>query len=318
MSTSEIGYQVPRLFKRITSHHNQAMQHFIKLREKKLYRREARTVIIQGSKTIRELTQQGFKLKSLAVTVKKEVKDPSDIKQPSLGVIKNPSSYKADNYFVTDINLARRILGTASKPGNHEIFAEIPIPDPYTDDDVMVNKDRVLVFDKVNDPGNVGTLVRTAKALGWKSGLVTSGTCDMFNDKTIRSSRALTMSWPHLLVEMPELMHYLSKHGFTPVVADMMPSKKNVWSPEHGETNDKAVAKPGTGVWFWNFGNKPNQLPKKMALILSSEHGGASNNPLLANEIRVSVPMSSTVESLNVANAGGIIMNELNRMMNPK
>jgi tRNA G18 (ribose-2'-O)-methylase SpoU len=315
MSTKAVGYELPKLFRRITSHHNQTTQHFIKLREKKLYRRESRTVLIQGSKTIRELSQQGFKLRSLAVTVKKEIKDESEIKQPSLDVIQNPSSYPADKYFVTDINLARRILGTASKPGNHELFAEIPIPDPYTDDDVIANNDKLLVFDKVNDPGNVGTLIRTAKALGWQSGLVTSGTCDLYNDKTVRASRALTMSWPHLLVQMPDLMHFLSKHGFTPVIADMMPSSKSeeVWSPEY-----KTEARPGTGVWFWNFGNKPRQIPRKMALILSSEHGGVNGNPLLANEIRVSVPMNSKVESLNVANAGSIIMNELNRVMNPK
>jgi TrmH family RNA methyltransferase len=309
MPAKAVGYQLPKVFKRITSQHNQATQHFIKLREKKLYRREARTVLIQGSKTIRELYQQGFKLKSLAVTVDNQVKDESEIKQPSLGVIQDPSKYAAETYFVADINLARRILGTASKPGNHELFAEIPIPDPYRDDDVM-NTDKVLVFDKVNDPGNVGTLVRTAKALGWQSGLVTSGTCDLYNDKTIRASRALTMSWPHTLVQKPDLLSYLTKYGFTPVVADMMPSHKDIWSPT------ETKVRPGTGVWFWNFGNKPREIPRKMALILSSEHGGV--NELLTNEIRVSVPMDSAVESLNVASAGSIIMNELNRLMNPK
>lgn len=303
-------YQLPSLFQRLSSQNNQKVKHLIALREKKQYRLDHGNVMIQGYKTVQEVRDQGIKLKSMIVTAKKVLDTEADIQSPSLQVIKQPEQFPAQQYYVTDINLARRILGTASKPGNHDIFAEAIIPHYDHDDAQIFNNDRILVFDRISDPGNLGTLVRTAKALGWKSGLITHHSCDLYNDKCIRASRGLSLSWPHTTVNSTQLLDQLKTNGFTPIVADMLPTKSQnveIWSPEK---HSNAV--PGTGVWFWN---KPKSLPiRKMALILSSEHHGVDD--AFSNELRVSLPMDSSVESLNVANAGSIIMSDLNRFYN--
>lgn len=308
MSTQPFRYQIPQLFQRISSHQNSIVKHFIALREKKHYRQEKQAVIIQGVKTISELRNQGFKIKSLAITTtKKPIVLETDIKNPASTIIKHPELFPAEQYYVTDIDMARRILGTSSRPSIHDIFAEIPIPANRSLD--LKQVDKLLVFDQINDPGNLGTLIRSGCALGWSQGLVTAGTCDLYNDKVIRASRALSLSWQHQVKCLKETLGYLKSNEFTPIVADMLPSSSTtLWSPEHGTVDTKEV-KPGTGIWFWN---KPmKELPKKMALILSSEHNGT--NALLKDEIRISIPMSCQVESLNVANAGCIIMDNLNR-----
>ncbi|KAI8636661.1 Alpha/beta knot methyltransferase [Parasitella parasitica] len=301
-------YQLPRLFYRLKSQQIIHAKHFIALREKKQYRLDQGTVVVQGYKTLKELRDQGIKFKSLIVTAKKELEAETDIKSPALQVIQHPEQFPAQNYYASDINLARRILGTASKPGNHEVFAEAIVPQYSEDDPKIFDNDHILVLDKISDPGNIGTLVRTAKALGWQSGLITHHSCDLLNDKCVRASRGLTLTWPHVAIPAHKLLAQLKKHGFTPIVADMLPSKRRnaeIWSPENHST-----PLPGTGVWFWN---QPKSLPiKKMALILSSEHHGVDN--ALAKELRVSLPMDSSVESLNVATAGAIIMSDLNRL----
>lgn len=306
MSYTPFQYQLPQTFKRLLNQQNQVAKHLIALREKKKYRLDNQCVLVQGSKTIKELRDKGFQFNSIAITVMKSPKVENDIKYPALEVLKYPENFPAKNYYVTDIDVTRRILGTSSKPGNHEIFAEVPIP--TNDEEELKSKDRLLVFDRISDPGNLGTLVRTANALGWDSGLITSDSCDMYNDKTLRASRALSLTWKHKQVSQVEGLSFLKENGFTPVVADMLPKSQDIWSPEFGSDFNKA--RPGTGVWFWNFQAKPKELPKKIALILSAEHNGVEG---LDDELRVSIPMSSAVESLNVANAGGIIMNELNR-----
>ncbi|KAI8357256.1 Alpha/beta knot methyltransferase [Blakeslea trispora] len=296
-----------KLFKEITSQHNKVAKHWIALRERKQYRIDHQSVLVQGAKTIRELHKQGCQITSLAITTAR--KEP-EMKQPGLSVFENPSTLPAKDYYLADINVVRRALGTSSKPAKHDLFAEIPIP-KKTQQDVF-SQDRLLVFNKINDPGNLGTLVRTAMALGWRAGLDTSGTCDLYNDKTVRASRGLSVVWPHVAYPtIRAILETLKEQDYTPLVADMLPSNikpSDLWSPE-GST-----VKPGMGIWFWNFQDKPfKELPKKVALILSSEHHGAGE--LLDKEIKVSLPMYPEVESLNVANAGSIIMSELNRGM---
>lgn len=306
MSYTSLQYTLPAVFKRLLNQQNQAAKHLIALREKKKYRIDQKSVLVQGIKTIKELRDKGFHFNSIAVTAVKNPRVENDIKYPALEVLKYPENFPADTYYLADVDLSRRILGTSSKPGSHEVFAEVPIP--VTDEKEINSKDKLLVFDRISDPGNLGTLVRTANALGWDSGLITSDSCDLYNDKTIRASRALSLTWKHKQVKKEEGLLFLKENGFTPVVADMLSNHKDIWSPEFG--SDLTKIRPGTGVWFWNFQNKPKELPKKIALILSSEHNGVSG---LENELRVSIPMDSNVESLNVANAGSIIMNELNR-----
>ncbi|KAI8082438.1 Alpha/beta knot methyltransferase [Thamnidium elegans] len=312
MSTSPFQYHIPQLFKRLANQHNATVKHLISLREKKKYRLDHQSVIIQGAKTIKELRDKGFHFNSIAITAKKNPNVESDIKYPSIDVLKHPDSFSAEAYYVTDVDVTRRILGTSSRPSNHEVFAEVPIPD-YSEEELLKEKDRLLVFDGISDPGNLGTLIRTASALGWESGLVASQSCDLYNDKTLRASRALSLSWKHKELDMVDAIKFLKSNGFTPVIADMMPANPSseIWSPEQG-TKTKMEVKPGTGIWFWNFNQQPKKMPKKLALILSSEHHGVNE---LNEEIRVSIPMSSNVESLNVANAGSIIMNELNRYL---
>lgn len=310
-------YQFPKIFKRIDSQKNQFIQHLIRLRESKQYRGDKRAVVIQGMKTINELRDHGFAIHRLGVTAVKEPTSEKDICHPALGVIKNPESYPATNHFLVDCDISRRILGTASRPGRHEVFAEIPIPNrPLAPKE---NIDRLLVFDNISDPGNLGNLIRTGKALGWDSGLVLTGSCDLYNDKTIRASRALSLRWNYNMISRYELLELLESYDMTPLVADMMPSVHNnngnsdLWSPLTGHYDgSKNPATVGSGPWFWNFKDKDVKIPKRPALILSSEHSGVQG---LENEIRVSMPMTNNVESLNVASAGSLLMNELNRLI---
>ncbi|ORZ03471.1 hypothetical protein BCR43DRAFT_483438 [Syncephalastrum racemosum] len=306
MSTKPLTYEFPKLFKRFTNQKQQVVHHLILLRENKQYRERQGAALVPGLKMLTELRNEGFEFKSLTVTAEKEPHDFSAIKFPANQVIQNPDAFPANQYYLIDVDLTRRILGTASRPGRHEIFAEIKLPKNELPPKEEV--DRMLIFDHVNDPGNLGTLVRTARALDWKTGLTTTGTCDMYNDKTLRASRCNTLRWPHKRVPVSGLVEFLKKYDMTPVVADMLrPDVQDAWSPE----DVQGPPGPGTGLWFWNWKGRTPEFPKRPALILSSEHHGVQG---LDDELRLSIPMENT-ESLNVASAGSMLMWEMNRLL---
>ncbi|CAO3600584.1 unnamed protein product [Absidia cylindrospora] len=107
---------------------NQFVQHFIRLRESKQYRNNQQAVIVQGLKMIKELRQQDIPIKSLGVSVMKDPASEDHIKNPALSALRNPEFFNAQQNYLVEVEITKRILGTASRPGRHELFAEIPIP----------------------------------------------------------------------------------------------------------------------------------------------------------------------------------------------
>ena len=141
---------------------------------------------------------------------------------------------------------------------------------------------RVLAVEGVQDPGNLGTLTRTAVAFGWDTVALLPGTCDPFNDKAMRAARGATFrvdfvafdSFDDLASAGRELNMELYAAG---------PSAKEDVDPERA----KAVA--------------------KACLVLGTEGQGLSDDALRACK-PVAIPMSGEMESLNVGIAGGVLM----------
>lgn len=129
---------------------------------------------------------------------------------------------------------------------------------------------RILVLDRVADPGNLGTLLRTALALGWEGAWLMPGTCDPFNDKALRAARGATFRLPLA----PQTADGLKAWGGKVLVADL-----------EGEAADRVA------------------LNEPIALVLSHEGQGA--NRTLGTP--VSIPIRN-IESLNVSAAGAILL----------
>ncbi|KAG2175954.1 hypothetical protein INT44_000432 [Umbelopsis vinacea] len=270
--------------------HNETVKHLVKLREKKSYRHEQRSVLVQGKTTIQELLDRNIKLRSIGLTLNRDVDHVElDRKQ-----------FPAERYFVCDINNTRRILGTASQPSANEMFAEVELPHVEFSSAI----DKLIVFNNISDPGNLGTLVRTAKALGWTTAVLTDKTCDLTNDKTIRASKAAVIDYPHKIIPSSQLIDYLVETmHMTPVVADTPPR----------DITDTLSSNPGIFLWTKAGGQNLDKVPDRIALILSSEHHGPSH--IDPDVLRVSIPMSSNVESLNVSSAGSILLFQLNQLL---
>jgi TrmH family RNA methyltransferase len=156
------------------------------------------------------------------------------------------------------------------------------VPPHSLDTLVIPDVCRILVLDAVQDPGNVGTIVRTAAGLGATATMALPGTVDLWNPKVIRSSMGAQFHHPAFHVEWDALSSFVEARGIELWAADAQ-----------GEPLDSARA------------------VRRLAIVVGNE--GSGLNPAIRAKAHrtVSLPIASSVESLNVAVAAGIILYEL-------
>jgi len=139
-----------------------------------------------------------------------------------------------------------------------------------------------LLVDKVQDPGNLGTLIRTAHAAGALGVILTKGTVDVYNEKTLRATMGSIFYIP--IIEDKELIitKALILDGFK-LVASSLDTEDNFYDVD---------------------------LKSKVIIAVGSEANGVSEEIIKICDYKVKVPMPGGAESLNVAIAGSIMIYE--------
>lgn len=216
---------------------------WVKLRLEKSFREEEQLVLLIGEKMIRDLSQ-------------KIVFESIIAEEKNVGI-------RAKEQFLVRPEILRKITGLTS-PDRLVAVARLPKP-------ACLEKERILVLDRIQDPGNLGTLLRSALALGWDGVLFTPGTVDPFNDKALRASKGALFTLPFASGEVEDFVQ-----GRTVYLADL-----------EGVSLKEATFKT------------------PLALILSNEGQGASG---YCGAQKIMIPMHGDVESLNVATAGAILL----------
>ena len=175
----------------------------------------------------------------------------------------------------------RALAGTEHPQG---IVAAAAIPRPAlesisTDAEPAV----ILVLDAVQDPGNFGTLVRTAEALGAAGVVALPGTVDPWNPKSVRAAMGSSFRLPIVASEWEALAPWLAGRGIAAVAAVV-----------------GAAALPAPP-------------PGRAALVLGNEGAGVGEETLARAALHAGIPIRGRAESLNVGAAGAILLYELLR-----
>lgn len=161
------------------------------------------------------------------------------------------------------------------------IIAAVRMPAPLMLDEV---RGPVVAMDGVQDPGNVGTIIRTAEAAGF-CGVLLSGECaDAFAPRTVRASMGGVLRLPVWRGNLLGALDKLISRGYFAVSAEL-----------GGEA-------PGAAF---------RSLGKDVALVIGSEGGGVSRCVSGVCHARVALPMRGQAESLNAAVAAGILMYQI-------
>ena len=223
------------------------------LKDKK-YRREKKLFMVEGNKFCYDLLNSDIEI-VLTLTSDKNLKG-----FPNIEVVSE-----------------KMLSSLATTKTNQSIICVCKIKD-YGIDSIG----NALILDNLQDPGNVGTLVRSALAFGFNDIYLVEG-ADPYSEKVIRSSAGLIMSARLHVVDFETIKNNKNKIAEIFIVADM-----------DGESINKI------------------HLPKKkVAVIIGNEGQGVSDKFINLSNSKVSIPMAGAVESLNAGVAGSIIMQKL-------
>ena len=248
----------------ITSTSNETIKYFISLNDKKT-RMNAKRFIVEGYHLVNEASKTNL-LEAIISTDEKELKKINNVKR-----------YLVNDAIINKIATTKNpqnILGIV-KMLDHNITNLLPI--------IKGNKTKLIMLDDVNDPGNLGTIIRTAAGLGYDGIIMSPNTVDLYNEKVIRSTQGVMFKIPIIKANLQEVIKLLKK--------------EKVFCIGTALTNAKDV--------------KHITKKDKFAICLGNEAKGISKEVLDNMDENVKIAMNNDVESLNVSIAAGLTMYEM-------
>ena len=237
------------------------------------YRNRSGKMLLEGEQLVREALLAGAALESLLYT-------PEFILRPEAAAFLNAA--QKDKIFQIDAHTFEAIAQTETPQGISAIAA---IP-PRRQDILSLGRGFFLIIDRIQDPGNLGTIIRTAAAADVTGLIILRGTTDPYSPKAVRASMGGIFYLPVILEsETPDWYEIIKENGIQLVAA-----------APHGM------------VPYYTIDFK-----KPTAVIIGNESGGVAEGLMEKAEIRASIPLKGRLTALNAAIAAAAFIFENQR-----
>ena len=230
----------------------------VKSLQLKKYRDLNRLFVVEGVKLVSELIEQStFKIDAIFHT--------ADYEDDIPGTVHSFEITASELQRISGLKTANKVLAVVKYPEASKIN--------YQEENL------ILMLDNINDPGNLGTIIRTADWFGIKQIIASPSTVDLFNPKVIQASMGAVYRVNYHREDLSQVCAELKSHDFELLGADL----------------------GGENVHSRNY-------QKKTALLMGSESHGISDRLKALLDERITIPQFGQTESLNVAMAAGIIL----------
>lgn len=253
----------------ISSTSNQQMKALSALLKKSKERKEKGVFVVEGTKMVAEAPKDW--LQSVYVSESYE-KNPE-----------NARLLRDFTYEVVSDSVFKSVSDTQTPQG---ILAVVRMPKYTLEALIDGDKTHLLILESIQDPGNLGTMVRTGEGAGITGVIMNKTTVDLFNPKTIRSTMGSIYRVPFYVAEdLAETLDSLKKQGVALYAAHL--------KGEHAYDEEDY-----TGACGFLIGNEGNGLSDTIANLADTY---------------IKIPMEGQVESLNAAISASLLMYEANR-----
>lgn len=259
----------------ITSRENPCIKEYIKLRDNKKFRSEEGLFVLEGARIAMDAVNENVGIKYGFVTDEAFEKYPDTC--AALEKILGRSLY-----LVSD-SLSDKLSDTKGSQG---IFLCAYALDKIQPADKINKGGKYLVLDNLQDPGNVGTIIRAADAVGI-DGIFLCNCCDIYNPKTIRSTMGSVFRVPFWNgIEYSEAVNMLRSAGIV--------------------TYASVVDKDALDL-------KETVFENNCAVVIGNEGNGLSKADVELCDKKVTIRMKGNINSLNAASAAGIFLWEMTK-----
>lgn len=252
----------------ISSKENETIKNIRKLKDKK-YRDLNKQYIIEGIKLLKEAINEKAKIKLIVVCDDCEKNGTLD-KKLLYEIAKYECIYVTEKIFnlLTDVSNPQGVLAVVEK--NNENI------------EIDWEEDLILILDNIQDPGNLGTILRTLDSVNLKQVIVSKGSGDIYNPKVVRSTmgaifRVNIIETSNIIKTIKEI----KKHNFKVMATDL-------------ETSSSIY----------------NEKYNKCAIVIGNEANGVEQEILDIVDKKIKIPMLGKTESLNASVATGVILYE--------
>lgn len=246
----------------ITSKDNPIYKRAFRLTRKK-YRDEEGMYLLEGTKPLKDAVDMGIEL--ITVFIRED--------------IQTDCRFSDEKTVRLDRELFNRLSGTEHSQG----IIAVAEKNRYSEDEFVraAAKGNILVMDRLQDPGNIGTIIRTAEAAGYKGIMMISGSGDVYAPKVVRAAAGSLFRMPIINVrnvtDAVKLIGRMDKK----IIVTSLEAKMNCFEADMSED---------------------------IALVIGNEGRGVSEGFINSSHMKVKIPMEGSIESLNAAVAAGILM----------
>ena len=256
---------------KITSKDNEFIKHVKKLKDKK-FRDLNNEFVIEGIKLIKEAIQENADIKHIIIC--EDCKETESIsKELTYTIAKYDCVYVSKPVFssITEVTNPQGILAVVGKNAETSNNAEIDF-----------SQDIIVALDDLQDPGNLGTILRTVDSIGLTQILVSKGTADCYNPKVVRSTMGAIFRVK--IIECDNLLDTLKqvkKHHFKVMVTSLQ-TDNSIYDIDYN----------------------------KKVIVVGNEANGVRQEIQDFADEKVKIPMLGKTESLNASVATGIVLYE--------
>ena len=252
----------------ITSKDNELVKHIRKLKDKK-YRDESNEFIIEGTNLIEEAVKEKAKIKKVIICedTTKTYEIPTNIR---LEIAKYECVYVSEKIFnlITQVTNPQGIMAIVEKTAK--------------EDEIDYTQDLIVMLDDIQDPGNLGTILRTIDSIGLNQIIVSKETADAFNPKVVRSTMGAIFRIKIIESEnLIDTIKNIKKHHFKLIVTSL-------------QTDNT--------IYDINYNKK--------IIVIGNEGNGVSKEIQDMADEKIKIPMLGKTESLNASVATGIVLYE--------